>query len=290
MLIEIRGDRTMNNDRDVSRSFKTARRLRLGVVAVLISSLYGSLAYAQGGQTEVSKTTPSVVPPPPVATPAPPAPAPVTASKPGSPVGSGAQWQTNVAKPPQAAPEPVVESDQEVVGKVNDYFNKLTNLQGDFIQTDPDNRQKQGKFYLQRPGKVRFDYGAPSTLKIISDGTTLVIEDKEANQSDRYPLESTPFRLLLSETVDLTKEANILGVEQGPDTTILTLEDKKGDGSGRIRLFFNKADMTLKQWIVTDPQGLDTRIEVANLVPNKQVSADIFQFSRMVGFGFEKSN
>ena len=94
----------------------------------------------------------------------------------------------------------------------------------------------------------------------------------------------TPFRLLLSETVDLAKDANILGVDQGPEAVVVTVEDKKGDAAGRISLFFNKADMSLKQWIITDAQGLDTRIQVSDLEQNKRVSAELFEFSKEIGF------
>ncbi|WKW50319.1 LolA family protein [Rhodomicrobium lacus] len=258
--------------------------------------------FAQGGQTEVHKTYPA-----PSATPAPVAPAPkqplpvpteapAPAAKPTSPIGGTASttapgWQTDLdlaQQQPQAIPEtaaaPIQESDLEVVAKINDYFNKLTFLQGVFVQTDPDTKQKRGKFYLARGGKVRFDYGAPSKLKIIADGKYLAIEDHDLNTSDRYPLEITPFRLLLSEHVDLINDANILGVEQGPDTIVLTVEDKKGDGSGRIRLMFSKPDMMLKEWIITDAQGLNTKIEVANLEENKEPAPDIFQFSQTIGF------
>ncbi|KAI95866.1 hypothetical protein T281_03055, partial [Rhodomicrobium udaipurense JA643] len=98
------------------------------------------------------------------------------------------------------------------------------------------------------------------------------------------PLEVTPFRLLLSEHVDLINDANILGVEQGTDAVVLTVEDKKGDGSGRIRLMFSKPDMVLKEWIITDAQGLSTKIEVANLEENKEPAPDVFKFSQTIGF------
>ena len=185
---------------------------------------------------------------------------------------------------PAPVPAPVQESNQEIIAKVNDYFNKLTNLEGTFVQTDPDNSQKRGRFYFARPGRLRFDYSPPSRLKIISNGYYLAIEDYALNTSDKYPLEMTPFRLLLSETVDLSKEANILGIEQGPDMVVVTVEDKKGDAAGRISLFFNKENMSLNQWIITDAQGLDTRIQVSDLEQNKRVSAELFEFSKDVGF------
>ena len=276
--------------------YRTVARFVRSLMGLLIIAAWPGLALAQGGETEVTKTTPSNPPPvvsaPAPVPPAPPAPAHV-ASKAASPVGgSGSSgWRAKTAQPPQSppqpqtpAPVPVQESNQEIIGKVNDYFNKLTNLEGTFVQTDPDNSQKQGRFYFARPGRLRFDYSLPSRLKIISNGYYLAIEDYALNTSDKYPLEMTPFRLLLSETVDLAKEANILGIEQGPDVIVVTVEDKKGDAAGRISLFFDKENMGLKQWIITDAQGLDTRIQVSDLEQNKRVSAELFEFSKDVGF------
>jgi outer membrane lipoprotein-sorting protein len=295
----------MDQGRTASSFSSTGARFVRRLIGLLIIATLPQVALAQGGETAVAKSTPSN-PPPVASAPAPvppapippaavaPAPAPTVAAKAASPVGGngGLGWGAKTAQPPQPAPQvaapvpvrPVQESDSEIIGKVNDYFNKLANLEGTFIQTDPDNTQKQGRFYFARPGRLRFDYSLPSRLKIISDGYYLAIEDYALNTSDKYPLEMTPFRLLLSETVDLAKEANILGIEQGPDTVVVTVEDKKGDAAGKISLFFNKADMSLRQWIITDAQGLDTRIQINDLEQNKRVSAELFEFSKEIGF------
>jgi outer membrane lipoprotein-sorting protein len=293
----------MDQGRKDSSFYITVVRFVRSLVGLLIIATWPELALAQGGETEVTKTTPSN-PPPVVSAPVPvppaavaPTHAPAVAAKAASPVGGsgGSGWGAKTAQPPQSPPQPqpqmpapvlapVQESNPEIIGKVNDYFNKLTNLEGTFVQTDPDNSQKQGRFYFARPGRLRFDYSPPSRLKIISNGYYLAIEDYALNTSDKYPLEMTPFRLLLSETVDLSKDANILGIEQGPDAVVLTVEDKKGDAAGRISLFFDKENMSLKQWIITDAQGLDTRIQVSDLEQNKRVSAELFEFSKDVGF------
>jgi outer membrane lipoprotein-sorting protein len=293
----------MDQGRKVTSFSRTGARLARCALGLLMAASSTGLAFAEGGQTEVAKTTPSNPPPvgvapaptPPAAAVAPapaPTPPPVAAAKPGSPIGGSAasSWRANVAQPQArpASPTPapaVADSDLQIVTRINAYFNGMTNVSGLFIQTDPDNRQKSGRFYLERPGKVRFDYGVPSRLKIISDGQVLAIEDHELNTSERYPLDMTPFRLLLAEKVDLAADANILGVDQGPNDVVITVEDKKSSGSGRIRLFFNKADMSLKEWIVSDAQGLDTRIEVSNLEQNKQLAPELFELSRDIGFG-----
>lgn len=275
-----------------------ATGVALGLLVMVGGSPLSPSAMAQGGETQVAKTAqgnpaaaPAPVPAPQPAVPQPAVPQPQAeaaagqqAGQPANPAGSASNWQANVAV--QAPADPALQqSDYQTVEKINAYFNGMTNLQGTFIQTDPDNKQKRGKFYFQRPGKVRFDYGAPSRLKIISNGEYLAIEDHDLNTSDRYPLDMTPFRLLLSPAVDLAKDANILGIEQGTDVVIVTVEDKKSSSGGRIRLFFNKTDTSLKEWIVTDAQGLDTRIEVGNLEANKQVSESLFEFSKDIGFG-----
>ncbi|MGO9982868.1 MAG: LolA family protein [Rhodomicrobium sp.] len=274
----------MLDGREVLRLFK-ARWLRHCAAGALIGALHIPLAFAQDGQTVVSKTTPSN-PPPVVAAPAVPAPA----AKPAIPAASTSAWHANVAQPPQPAPAaaPAVpqETDQQIVTKVNDYFNKLTDLQGVFLQTDPDGKQKRGRFYFQRPGKIRFDYAPPSSLKIVSDGRNLAIEDKDMNTSERYPLDVTPFKLLLSETVDLANDAKVTAIEQGPDFFVLTAEEKGSEGSsGRIRLFFSKPDMVLKEWIITDAQGLDTRLEISELEQNKKVTENYFIIS---AFGLDR--
>ena len=177
--------------------------------------------------------------------------------------------------------------------KVNAYFNKLADLQGIFLQTDPDGKQRRGRFYFQRPGKIRFDYAPPSGLRIVSDGRYLAIEDREMNTSEHYPLDVTPFKLLLSETVDLANDAKVTSIEQGPDTYVLTVEEKTADNSssGRIRLFMTKSatgDVSLKEWIITDAQGLDTRIEVSELDQTKKLAENFFMISPTLGIDHDR--
>ncbi len=83
------------------------------------------------------------------------------------------------------------------VAEINDYFNTMDDLQGTFRQTDARDQKLKGKFFIKRPGKFRFAYGAPSRLVILSDGSLLSYEDYDLKSVDRYPLESTPFKILL---------------------------------------------------------------------------------------------
>jgi outer membrane lipoprotein-sorting protein len=201
-----------------------------------------------------------------------------------SPVGSGSGWQANVQPGGGQPADARAPGDNSAsIQKVNAYFNALKSLNGVFLQTESDNTQKKGKFYIERPGKIRFDYANPSKLHIISDGEYLAIEDHDLGTTDRYPIDSTPFRLLLTKEVDLIRDARILGVIESDSALIVALEDKSQNAGGQIRLFFSKPDFQLKEWIITDPQGLNTKITISDAEVNKALSADLFKFSTDVG-------
>jgi len=239
----------------------------------------------------VQATTPQPVQ---AATPAPSTPQPQPAGNPQqqnaapdippNPLGAGGGWSPELSNAPvndgkfTGTPEQIAN-----VEKIDNYFNTMKNLEGIFLQTEPDGKQKKGKFYLERPGKVRFDYSLPSKQKIISDGQYLAIENHDLKTTDRYALESTPFRMLLTEKVDLLNDARVISLDPTPDAMIITLEDKKSDMGGQIRLFFTWPEIQLKEWLITDAQGLTTRIELGDLELNKPADPKLFTFSKELG-------
>ena len=188
----------------------------------------------------------------------------------------GAGWDAAVEA--AAGPTPLIgEQQAAAVQRINDYFNGITNLQGNFEQVDANNKRATGRFYVQRPGKLRFDYAPPSALRVVADGAFLAIEDSDLKTIEKYPLASTPFRLLLGEGVDLARDARIVGVESDEGLLGVALEDKKGDAAGQIKLYFDtEPEMTLKQWVITDAQGLATTVTVNDVVPGRKVAADFF--------------
>jgi outer membrane lipoprotein-sorting protein len=209
------------------------------------------------------------------------------ASDSGSSNAVGGNWSAEVdaADDPNDGPAEVKldAASLKSIKRVNAYFNDLIHLQGKFTQTDSNRNETNGRFYVHRPGRLRFEYAKPSLLRIVADGQYLSIEDHDLKTVDKYPLESTPFRMLLTEDVDLVRDARIMGFTREPDAIVLTLQDRSSDTPGQIKLFFNAtkkgAKIELKEWIITDPQGLDTRIQVADLVKGKEVSSKLFDTS-----------
>ncbi len=198
-----------------------------------------------------------------------------------SPVGG--QWQAKTQTDAGTGPVAGITLDANqtaALKKISEYFNSFTDLQGRFLQTNAEKKRLRGKFFVKRPGRLRFEYSPPSKQLIVSDGTQLAIQDLDINTDDRIPLEQTPFRLLLRSDVDLLRDANILEIQESEDLIVVSLQDKSPDAPGRIRLFFSKApELDLKEWVTTDAQGLDTRVELSNLVKSEQIDAGMFKIT-----------
>ncbi|HVY42592.1 MAG TPA: outer-membrane lipoprotein carrier protein LolA [Hyphomicrobiaceae bacterium] len=201
--------------------------------------------------------------------------------EPSNPVGGGT-WNAKV-NPDASAPAagPTLDAKQmELVNKVSAYFNQLDNLKGAFVQTGADNKRMRGRFFLKRPGRLRFEYALPSKQLIVSDGQMVAIQDFDINTDDRITLDQTPFRVLLRKDVDLLRDARILDAQESEDLAVITLQDKSPDAPGKIKLFLSKLpQLELKEWVTTDAQGLDTRIEVSGLVKTEEIDVALFKIT-----------
>lgn len=165
----------------------------------------------------------------------------------------------------------------KTLSEVNAYFNSVKTMHGDFIQFGPTGGQSEGKFYLARPGKIRFYYNPPSKLDIVADGESVSVKDRKLNTQDIWPLSQTPLRFLLSDNIDLERDANVTNVMVEPDLVTVVVDDKTTFNSGRLTLIFDARDYALKQWTITDAQGYDTSVAIYNVVSNGPTNPDLFK-------------
>ena len=91
---------------------------------------------------------------------------------------------------PIARVEPLPNS--AVIERANAYFTGLSTLVADFTQVGGDGRRMGGTLYLQRPGKVRFEYDPPATLEVIADGRSVAVRDRKLATQDLYSISQTP--------------------------------------------------------------------------------------------------
>lgn len=203
-------------------------------------------------------------------------PAPVMAETRGQSSGFGSIF--NRSKPGETT---ALDANQRaLVDKVSGYLTGIRTLVGDFVQVGPDGSKTEGQIYLQKPGRVRFEYAPPSPIELVADGQSLVVRDRKLATQDLYPLGQTPLRFLLADRVDLLRDTNVVGVYSDNIFTTVVIEEKKTlGGTHKLMLMFGAQDLALKQWTVTDPQGFDTTVAVYNLDMTKRPDPSLFKIN-----------
>lgn len=144
-------------------------------------------------------------------------------------------------------------------------LNRIASVQGRFAQIAPDGTRSQGDIYLQRPGRMRFQYDAPSPLTIVSDGSIVSVEDRSVRDVSRVPLRSTPLYYVLKRDVNLERDARITRVARAGDQLLVTARDRSGEADGEITITFAGPTQELREWSVTDGQRQTTRISLSGV-------------------------
>jgi outer membrane lipoprotein-sorting protein len=179
-----------------------------------------------------------------------------------------------------AAPEPPSPFDAKqraLLERISAYLSSVQTMVGKFVQVGPDGGRTEGTFYLQKPGRVRFQYNPPSPIDIISDGSSVVVRDRKLATQDLYPLSQTPLRYLLAERINLLRDTDVVSVNSDDSFATVVIEQKQLlIGTDRLMIMFDAKDLTLKQWTVTDPQGFDTTVAVYNLDSTKKPDPNLF--------------
>ncbi|MDQ2079365.1 outer membrane lipoprotein carrier protein LolA [Xanthobacteraceae bacterium Astr-EGSB] len=194
------------------------------------------------------------------------------------PLGPAVSPVVNTVKPGDAI---AFDANQRaMVDRVSTYLSGVQTLVGDFVQVGPDGRRTEGSFYMQKPGKVRFEYNPPTPIDVIADGDAVVVRDRNLATQDLYPLSQTPLRFLLAGRIDLLKETNVISVSADDVFVTVVIEEKQMIvGTHRLMMMFAAKDLQLKQWTVTDPQGYDTTVAVYNLDSTKKPDPSMFKIN-----------
>lgn len=182
----------------------------------------------------------------------------------------------------KAAPPPNISNldAATIVQKANAYFNSVTMMTADFTQIGADGRQTSGKFYLHKPGRLRFVYNPPSPLEIIADGRSVAVRNRKLAKQDLYFIGQTPLKFLLSKQVDLARDTRVLEAKSGPDQVYVRIEDKATlGGTSRIQLYFDPKTFALTRWVVLDPQGFETRVSLAKVDLQSKPDPGLFQIN-----------
>mgnify|MGYP003700157761 FL=1 len=195
-----------------------------------------------------------------------------------SPLVMSLQVAESEAPAPQTA-QPAGLTDAErsdILSRAAAALADVKTARGTFEQVAPDFSESTGRFALSRPGKVRFEYDAPSPLLLVSDGTTVALQDSELETTDRVPLGTTPLALLLDDEIDFETEADVLEVTRRNGRVGITLRDRSGEMDGTLTLILQESDMSLTGWRTVDSGGNITSVMLSDVTYGSRLNPRLF--------------
>ncbi|MER9006801.1 outer membrane lipoprotein carrier protein LolA [Mesorhizobium sp. M0862] len=147
---------------------------------------------------------------------------------------------------------------------IADHFSSVKSMSGDFVQSGPRAERTKGKFFLQRPGKIRFNYAGQSGVSVIADGKSLVVYNKKLKTSRLYALSKTPLKLLLDNQVNFSGN-RLKSIRDDGAQVIIRLADKSAFGNSNITMVFDRESLDLRRWTLTDERGLTSTVTISNV-------------------------
>lgn len=166
---------------------------------------------------------------------------------------------------------------RRLVARAQEYMNTMRSVRGRFSETGPRGQRSSGAFYLRRPGRMRFEYDAPSRLVVVADGTFIHRWDPRLEAYQRVPTNQTPLSLLLGENASFS--SNYIAIDDVTATTDgaqIRLRDNRRPREGSLTLVFGGSPYRLREWIVRDAQGAATRVQLATINAASDLANSLF--------------
>jgi outer membrane lipoprotein-sorting protein len=177
---------------------------------------------------------------------------------------------------PEAAPS---ENREVIVSEAEQYLNSLKTARARFLQTSNDGTQLIGTFYLNRPGKLRFEYDDPIDDFVVADGFFIYFYDAQLEEQTNAPIGQTLADFLLRENLSLSGDINVSDITRSAGLLLITLVQASDPGAGSLTLGLEENPMRLKKWRVQDPQGTTTEVELFQIEYGIPLPDTLFVYS-----------
>ena len=114
----------------------------------------------------------------------------------------------------------------EVKNKIDNFFKSFDTIQAEFVQYSnfEDKNLTKGLFYIDRPGKLRFEYHSPFKSLLINNGKLTHYYDIDLDELTSIPSSKTPLSFLLQKHNSI-EEMNFIveNIEEKDDKIFLTV-------------------------------------------------------------------
>lgn len=146
--------------------------------------------------------------------------------------------------------------EDEDIALVEQYLTSLKSLVASFQQVESDGRTATGKFFLKRPGKMRWQYDPPAPILLVSNGTTITYYDADMDQVNYIPVDESLASFIAEPTIKLDSESTKLTDFEHKEGLIrATIVRREDPDAGSLTLVFHDNPIAIHQMKVRDASG-----------------------------------
>jgi outer membrane lipoprotein carrier protein len=143
-------------------------------------------------------------------------------------------------------------------------------------------RIRDGTVIYQKPGRMRWDFSAPESETIVSDGEALYDYQPDLNQVLKTPLKraftsSAPAALILG-MGDLERDFEVSAPTHRPSGELASLVLVARGGGERVQMTVDPKSCDLAALSVTDQLGNTTRLIFSDVKNNPRLEPSLFEF------------
>jgi outer membrane lipoprotein-sorting protein len=178
----------------------------------------------------------------------------------------------------RSAAAPLSAQDRADLARIESALNGLRTLKARFLQVAPDGSTSGGTAWLERPGRMRFQYDPPTPLLMVAGHGLFFFHDSQINQTTNLPLDATPLGLLLRDNLHLQGDVTVTGIVRLPGQVQVTMVRTASPGDGSLTLVFADSPLALRQWTVTDAQHQETTVTLYDIQLGGSFDQGLFVF------------
>lgn len=188
---------------------------------------------------------------------------------------------------PLPQPVPLTAQDQADLHRIAAYLNGITTMYARFRQFSSDGRTASGQLWMQRPGRMRFEYNLPSPILLLADRFYVYYVDKKLIEMQKVGLQSTPAWLLLRDPVTFD-DMVVTGFTRSPNEVQVTVVEQAHPDNGSLSMVFSEQPMALRQWTIVDAQRRVTTVVLSDEEFGMALDPNLFVYRNP--FAADRSN
>lgn len=164
------------------------------------------------------------------------------------------------------------------IKQAENYLRSIHTARARFVQTTHNGVQLVGTFYLDRPGKLRFEYDPPIKDFVVADGFFIYFYDAENHEQTNAPIGQTLADFILRDDISLSGDVKVTDVKHGGGLLQITLVQSSDPEAGSLTLGFEENPFQLKKWRIVDAQGLITEVELFYMKTGMKHPSGLFSY------------